>query len=228
MIYYDLHPYVEYPGAWFLGDLMFRGDEVYELMFCQGEKVEPDSVVLSVLRPEQCVVPGHERAIIPRNMAERNASLYSDVFPLEKGWEQELVLPVEEEGISLDYSHGFGMMPIINKHLAEELLKLAHDDIQLFPVKILGHEEEYFIMNVIQVAECVDERRSRGILWKPGMAGDPRRYSSLSEIHIDPTRTSGHKLFRLKHWEMVLICSEEIKDLFDRMEAQGALFRPVM
>ena len=59
---------------------------------------------------------------------------------------------------------------------------------------------------------------------RPDLEG---QYEVIGTLVIDPSRTGGHKLFRVKDWEVGLIASEEIKEAFERAGVAGARFTPV-
>jgi hypothetical protein len=49
----------------------------------------------------------------------------------------------------------------------------------------------------------------------------------ISNLTIDADRAQGRALFRIKHWEVALIVSEELKANFERIPNLGIVFQPV-
>ncbi|HYV48883.1 MAG TPA: DUF1629 domain-containing protein [Myxococcaceae bacterium] len=141
-----------------------------------------------------------------------------------------LTVPLLRSGNAMDWTEGDYAMPVVSEKVARILRDLAPDDVQLFPVTVQGRREPYFIANAVHACVCVDEKRSVDVRRftkdgiRPDLAG---QYEVIGKLVIDPTRTGGHKLFRVKDWEVALIASEEIKDAFERAGVVGAHFTPV-
>jgi hypothetical protein len=130
----------------------------------------------------------------------------------------------------MDWTAADSAMPVVSEKVAKILRDLAPTDVQLFPVSVQGRKEPYFIANAVHACACVDEERSIDVrrFTKDGIRPDLEgQFSVIGKLIIDPRRTEGHKLFRVKDWEVGLIASEEIKDAFERARVVGAYFTPV-
>ena len=164
--------------------------------------------------------------------AQGGERLDSRIFNAGKSVKLEYPLPlslqIKRPGPSLDYDCDSFGMPVVTHALGEALIKIVPDEIQLFPVEIIGAKGSYDILNITQTVDCLDETRTRGYHWTPEIGGRVRKYYMLADEHVDPERTNGHKLFRLKNWEVVVICSQEVKDVFDALHIKGALFDPAV
>jgi len=130
----------------------------------------------------------------------------------------------------MDWTAADSALPVVTEKVAQILRDLAPDDVQLFPVSVEGRREPHFIVNAIRACACVDEGRSTDVRrwtkddFRPDLAG---QYKVIGKLYIDPSRTGGHRFFRVKGWEVALIASEEIKHAFERAGVVGASFTPV-
>ena len=99
-------------------------------------------------------------------------------------------------------------------------------DIQFFPVTIESHPDEYSILNVARLIECVDEVRSdRVVKWTPedGLPELVGEYRAVEGLRIDPTNVGDARMFRPWGWK-VLIVSGDIKEAFERARLLGPKF----
>jgi hypothetical protein len=125
-----------------------------------------------------------------------------------------------EKGKRLDFTFAAFEYPVVTRRIGNILQGIAGEDIQLIPAHVTGSDEYYDILNVVSVVDALDESRSHVERWTSEMGRPDKigKYSLVAEIKIDPARTHGHRLFRLKGWEIALIASEEVKKA---LEAEG-------
>jgi uncharacterized protein DUF1629 len=141
-----------------------------------------------------------------------------------------LRIPLRRRGSPMDWTAADSAMPVVSEKVARILRDLAPSDVQLFSIKVQGRKEPYYIANAAHACACVDEERSVDVRRftedgiRPDLAG---QYEVIGTLIIDPKRTGGHQLFRVKDWEVTLIASEKIKDAFERAGVVGAHFTPV-
>jgi hypothetical protein len=163
-----------------------------------------------------------------RGRKEVDPRLYTDGQPQPDPG--PLRIPLRRRGSPMDYTAADSAMPVVSEKAARILRDLAPGDVQLFPITVQGRKEPYYIANVTHACACVDEKRSVDVRrwtkddFRPDLAG---RYKVIGKLIIDPKRTAGHHLFRIKDWEVQLIASEELKDAFERAGVIGAHFTPV-
>jgi hypothetical protein len=145
----------------------------------------------------------------------------------------EVALPLNVElrygGRRLDFTCAAFEMPVVTAHVAKILAQVAGPDIQSFPTQVDGCDEPYEIINVCTSIDCIDTQRSKILWWteadeRPDKVGKPRMVSGL---RILPQRVAGHHLFRPKNWEVVLICSETVKNALEGAQVTGVKYRPV-
>ena len=125
-----------------------------------------------------------------------------------------------------DYLYGANI-PVIYSKLKEFLEKeVVINTIEYLPVRIINHKgrvasEDYFILNPLDVCDCIDLDRS-GVVWNrirakfiSGCKGLVLRHEA---IPMD------YKLFRLKYWEHNIIVSADLVDTLTAAELTGLRF----
>lgn len=119
--------------------------------------------------------------------------------------------------------------PIVSEAVANVFRTLAPDEVQFLPVSIDGESEPYFIVNVTKVVDCIDEARCQEVQHYPEgsfpeYAGE---YRWIYGLRIDPAKTEGARVFRLKKFKTALIVSEDIKVTLERVGNLGVSFERV-
>lgn len=119
--------------------------------------------------------------------------------------------------------------PIVSEEVANVFRTLAHCDVQLFPVSIEGEAEPYFVVNAIQVLDCIDEARCEEVQHYPegSFPEFEGEYRWIYGLRIDPSKTEGAHVFRLKKFKTALIVSEDIKNALERAGNLGVSFERV-
>ena len=194
-LYYDLRDDVEFPGRWFL-----RGP-----VDSLGQKI--DERVFTEGTPVGRVVPlwtGDTTIAVP---------------PFR-------IVP-RECGVPLDFTFADFDMPVLKAELAEALTALAPDAIQRIPVDVESANGKYEIVNIIGKVKCLDEERCVYKWWtdadnRPEMVG---RYRGVGPIVIKPELAAGRNIFRIAGWEIAVVVSQRIKDLFESLEVTGVKFK---
>ena len=142
-----------------------------------------------------------------------------------------LTMPVNEPGKPLDFcTAGTGAAPVVHVKVATLFAELAPDDVQLIPVNIQGHPDQYLILVATKRIRCIDDEASEEVrYWKPEH-GQPERvgdYKSVMGLRIDTSKVSDTKVFRTEGWDIALIVSEDIKKALERAKITGAKFARV-
>nr|WP_244981843.1 DUF1629 domain-containing protein [Corallococcus exercitus] len=148
------------------------------------------------------------------------------------------VLP-ELEALKTQISHagkkrtlvlaGVEEAPIGSEAVANVFRTLAPEDVQLFPVTVEGEPERYFVVNAIKALDCIDEERCLEVQHfpegsSPEFAGE---YRWIYGLRIDPSKTEGAQVFRLKKFKTALIVSEDIKNALEGVGNLGVSFERV-
>ncbi len=140
-----------------------------------------------------------------------------------------LRIPVEIAGKPLDFTEANVGVPVVHVRVASLFAELAQEDVQLIPVDVEGHPEQYLILVARRLIRCIDESASRIRLWThedglPEMVG---QYASVRDMRIDKARVGSAQVFRPEGWEVVLLISGELKNALERMGATGTRFEEV-
>jgi hypothetical protein len=143
--------------------------------------------------------------------------------------EGRLKIPVEIAGRPLDFTEAGLGTPVVHVKVASLFAELAPDDVQILPVDVEGHPDQYLMIVATRLIRCIDEKESRIRLWThedglPDMVG---KYASVRDLRIDTTKVGNAKVFRPEGWDVTLIVAENIKDALQRMGATGTKFEEV-
>nr|WP_242589169.1 DUF1629 domain-containing protein [Corallococcus macrosporus] len=115
--------------------------------------------------------------------------------------------------------------PIVSQAIANVFRALAPDDGQLFPVTLEGEADPFFVVNATRVVDCIDEARCREVHHDDeNVAGE---YRWIYGLRIDPAKTGGAQVFRLKKFKTAFIVSEDIKNALERVGNLGVSFERV-
>ncbi|MFY2561131.1 imm11 family protein [Corallococcus terminator] len=122
------------------------------------------------------------------------------------------------------------MAPMVSEGVANVFRTLAPGDVQLFPVSIEGEAEPYFVVNAIKVVDAIDEARCREVHHydeddpSPDFPGE---YNWIYGLRIDPAKTEGAHVFRLKKFKVAFIVSEEVRSALEQIGNLGVSFERV-
>lgn len=118
--------------------------------------------------------------------------------------------------------------PVVRASLAAEMRALAGDDVQWIDVDVEGTADRFMVMNTLREFDCVDEQRSI-VSYAKGDAKLPpdTRYRGIGQLHIRGDVVGNSNVFRVAHWDVALIVSEEMRRLLESHEATGVHFVPV-
>jgi hypothetical protein len=120
--------------------------------------------------------------------------------------------------------------PIVSEAAANVFRTLAPNDIQLFEVSIEGVPERYFVVNATKVVDAINEARCREVHHydedDPAL-GYEGEYNWIYGLRIDPSKTEGAQVFRLKKFKVTFIVSEEVKNALERVGNLGVSFERV-
>jgi hypothetical protein len=145
--------------------------------------------------------------------------------------EGHLTVPIGEPGRPHDYCRiPVGLTPVVHVKLANVLSERAPDDVQLIPVSIPKHPDQYAILVATKLIQCIDEKASGEVRFWEARHGQPEKlgqYRSVYKMRIDLSKVGKAQLFRPWGWESALVVSEDIKDAMERTGATGMYFTEV-
>ncbi|HYV44559.1 MAG TPA: hypothetical protein VFA20_06830, partial [Myxococcaceae bacterium] len=137
-----------------------------------------------------------------------------------------LQVRVTRPGPALELTLTIDTVPIVNARVAEILRKEAANDIQLLDVAVPSTEEPFYVVNVLTLLPCIDERASAPVVWweekdgRPEMLGQIKR---LGHFRIDAARAGPHQMLRPKEWPVVVVVSQRTADALQRANVSAPL-----
>ncbi|MBZ4330312.1 hypothetical protein K8556_05770 [Corallococcus sp. AS-1-12] len=120
--------------------------------------------------------------------------------------------------------------PIVSEAVANVFRALAPGDVQLFPMSIEGEADPFFVVNATKVVDAIDEARCREVhhydegTHPPEFEGE---YNWIYGLRIDPAKTEGAQVFRLKKLKVAFIVSEDVKNALEAVGNLGVSFERV-
>lgn len=137
-----------------------------------------------------------------------------------------LTLGMRNDGVQLDFTYGPFQIPVVTPNVIQLLRSAGVEGFQTFPARVEGVGREFSILNITERRECIDRERSRVQWWeqsdaRPDKLGKPR---AIYELVVARERVEGCHLFRLEGWEIAVIVSSKVKDLFDANSVSGTEF----
>jgi len=152
-----------------------------------------------------------------------NYTRSGEVFPSQN----ELVVNIKKKGSPIDFTFADFDVIIINEKLSK-LLNL--NEVQLIPIKIDRNENNHFLMVTKLEFDCVDEQNSEFLKYeiddiaRPDLVGD---YRNFFKLIIDPILVNESNIFRVKKYDVAIIVSEKLKNVFEKNYIRGIKFKEV-
>jgi len=142
---------------------------------------------------------------------------------------EPLRISIRRPGSPLDFTFASLDMPVANARTTELLRELAPTQLQIFAAAVDGQEDKYFIINILPVRFCVDESKSEFMKWtKDDHRADlASQYRMISRLRVDSNRAAETPIFRLGGYKIVVIVSDEIRDVFVAARISGVRFAAV-
>jgi hypothetical protein len=135
-------------------------------------------------------------------------------------------------GRPVDYSElDTSSVPVVHARVAQVFREFSPSDVQVLPARIEGQVEQFFIVNVTRVLDCIDERGSRHVERYTDedatlFADRIGEYKDVRGMRIDPTKVGGARVFRTWGW-VAIVVAEEIKQALERIGTEGVRFQEV-
>jgi len=128
-----------------------------------------------------------------------------------------------------DNLYGAGV-PVVSYRVKEILEKevAGSNRIEYLPVKIRNHKgrvasNDYFILNTLDVCDCIDFEKS-GVVWNKI---DPNFISRCKGLVIRSENIpASYKIFRLQYWGSVVLVRSDLVESLKATELTGLVFLP--
>jgi hypothetical protein len=99
--------------------------------------------------------------------------------------------------------------------------------IQYIPVSISDSSQPYFVANVIQLVDCLDETLSLVRRFEPNNPVRPDRAGeiwSVMDLRIEASRADGCHIFRIAKYDQAMIVSEKLKGALESAGTTGFIY----
>jgi len=164
--------------------------------------------------------------------------LYGWRFTAGKKYDSALPLPssvkIKQEGIMLPVSFGGLDVPYVNNVIKNKLSERCKNGIQFIPVRIEGSNLQYYIMNVVKLADAVSDLSDiefyteEEALKYPAIAS-AGKLKYIRNLIIDKKKLrKDENIFRLKFWCGKIYVREDVKDIIESAgNRHGVFFKKV-
>ena len=158
--------------------------------------------------------------------SEFDSSAFTQGKPSRSG---VLIEMFAERGMPLDFTLGAVNVPVVSERLKNTIAAIVCDDVEWVPVAVNGVEERYFILNAIQVVDCLDEQHSRFTKWSEsdGRPDKVGHYRMVPQLVLLADRLVGAHVVRVSKWLVPLVVSQRVKDAIVAESLRGAVFEQV-
>lgn len=147
-------------------------------------------------------------------------------------WEgtEPLKVTANPIGKIYDMSMAPGDVPYVTKRVVDifNADKCLDGAVQFIPVKY--GVNTIYIMNILPVVACVDDRKTESIMRWQTEDGEPDRigqYRQIIGLRVDPKRLKGIDICRVQDWEVSIIISQRLRTLLEAHHVKGVVFWPV-
>jgi hypothetical protein len=138
-------------------------------------------------------------------------------------------LRLELSGPPNDFIFASFDIPICHKRIIRALQGICPHDFQAIDVITGFNDIDYTIINVLALADCIDEAKSRILYWteKDGIPSKVGKFKMAGKLVLNPVFIGCHDLFRLEKWEIAIVVSQRVKDVFEELKVSGISFWPM-
>lgn len=158
---------------------------------------------------------------------EVDPRLFTQGVPV--GSQPSLTLPLRRNGDAVGFNFCDFDMVVTPAAVNAELEALTGSAIQRIPVTVDKRGDEFEILNVCELVQCVDESRSLLTKWTEA-DGRPEKvgqFRMIVKLRIDPVAANGHHIFRVAGWPIALLVSEEVKNFLEARKVSGLNYERV-
>lgn len=134
---------------------------------------------------------------------------------------------VYANGVAVDFNIATHGIVVASARLANLLLSLDADAIQLIPAAVEGDCRQWFVVNLLARVDCIDYSLSRITTYPLNHPEKPGKPRGVLQLVLDERRIGTHHIFRCKDWEVVTVVSARVKAAMESMGATGVEYWPV-
>ena len=129
-----------------------------------------------------------------------------------------------------DFHHGIADAYFVNDKFMNCLNGVRELNFQIFPITVMPEKEKYFVLNILNILDCVNREKSKFRLIteefnRPDILGD---YYDFDQMILDRSKVPNEiHLFRLKGYDVVTIATRELVEEFEKNKIKGFKLTPV-
>ena len=169
------------------------------------------------------------------NIRQKKTNIEYEAFIFRKGEkvkiDEDLYTNHEPWGKNYtDFHFGIGDECYLNEQFLNCLKAVGETNYQVFPIQILPEEKPYYVLNILNVVDCVDRELSKFTLWteedeRPDLLGT---FYTFDKMILDRSKVpKGVHLFRLHGHEIVAVATRELVEEFEKNGIKGFKLIPL-
>jgi len=132
---------------------------------------------------------------------------------------------LRRRGRPVDYTLADFDIPILSSAAMMLFRHHAREHVQFFPVRIEGESDEYFVMNILTEADCLDETASEIQWWTEGHRTE--RYRMIVHEVYDRRVTDLPPIFRLSNFHVAVLVTDELRQAINQARLTGMVLREI-
>jgi hypothetical protein len=135
-----------------------------------------------------------------------------------------LRIGIQEEGSVVDFTFAAFDIPVLSPRAVEILSSPLAEFCEFVPVEVVGQPSGFAILNVLRAEDCVDERASELVIWKPTDARPDKagQYRQVTKLVLKPDLRVP-PIFRLAKFKIKLLVSDAVAEVFRRHRLSGVV-----
>ncbi len=140
---------------------------------------------------------------------------------------EPLRISVQIPGRVLDFTHW--PLPIVKPRVADIIEAMDPHAIQRIPIKVIGHDEPFEVMNVIARLDCIDRSVTKIRMWTeedgfPELVG---KYKAVEWLKVDPSKVGGSHIFLIEKWTVAMVVSDVLRESLVSTHVTAISFLPL-
>lgn len=139
----------------------------------------------------------------------------------------DFVLDEDSQGAVLDFVRTTFRGLLVSGKFRKAMESAGADNLDYYPVRIINKltgemYQDYFIANVLGIVACMNMEDSRFVRSRL----NPASVQTMKELHLDPSKLPGFKIFRLAECFNLVLVDESIKKAAENALLRGIAFIP--
>jgi len=141
-----------------------------------------------------------------------------------------LFTEIQQEGRRVDFTFGAFDIPILNRSAMSVFRTFVGECVEFIPTKVEGERDDYFIMNIVAEADCLDEGASLIMWWKveDGRPDKIGTYRMLAREVYDCNITALPPIFRLSKFSVRIMVRDDLRRAIDDAGLTGLICNEII